>query len=143
MLGPSIWHQHDTDTFYETTELFKPFPDAATVFNRDVDGHCEYRCHLPQLTYHALIHSCTTMPIFIQPIELWDGVVGEGGDAYFNYYCRENYVGYKDDDSGRCELATGFDCFAFARSGDDKSLTGPEVEVLSSLPVTFIVSSFS
>lgn len=108
---------------YEATEYFKPFPDAATVFNRDVDRHCEYLLPLAAIDLSHIDPQLDADVHFIQPIEPWDGVVGEGGDAYFNYYCRENYVGYKYDDSGRCELATEFDYFAFARPSDDKSLT--------------------
>ena len=107
---------------YEATEFFTPFPDPESVFSRDVDAHCGYLLPLATIDLSHIDPRVEGRAHFIQPIEPWDGVVGQGGDAYFTYYCRENYVGYRYDASGRCELDTDFEYFAFARSSDDPPL---------------------
>lgn len=109
-------------SLFEANDFFTPFPDPTTVFNRDIEQHCKYLLPLATIDLSHINSQLRGRVHFIQPIEPRDGVVGEGGDAHFTYSCRENYIGYKYDDSGRCELATSFDYFAFARSPDHQSL---------------------
>ncbi|MEZ6124962.1 MAG: hypothetical protein R3C49_17595 [Planctomycetaceae bacterium] len=60
----------------------------------------------PQLT--GTIH-------FIQPVEPFDNVFGDGGDDFFNYYCRHNWIAYQYLENGRCSLGCDFRFFELAR----------------------------
>lgn len=121
---------------YEATEFFQPFPDPQTVFSRDVEKHCEYLLPLATIDLARVDPKLNGRGHFIQSFEPWDGVVGDGGDAYFNHYCRENYIGYQYNDDGRCELMTDFKFFELARSPDNEILSDLYAKVRSGFAKT-------
>lgn len=105
---------------YGATDYFTPFPDPKAVFSRDVKSHCQYLLPLATIDLSVIDPILKGKVHFIQPIEPWAGVVGEGGDEFFTYYCRENYVGYTYDESGLCQLGTDFGFFELARSSNEQ-----------------------
>jgi hypothetical protein len=69
---------------------------------------------------------------FIQPVEPYDGVVGEDCDAFFNYYCRQNWFGLRYN-GGKCSLTCDFRFFKLANLEATASLTPRQQRQLSGL----------
>lgn len=108
---------------FEATRYFRPFPSAKEVFDTDVERHACYLLPLATVDLSHVSPELNGIAHFIQPIEPYDGVVGEGARKYFNYLCRENWVGYQYD-SGKCRLATDFRFFELAELSALPKLTG-------------------
>lgn len=81
----------------------KLFPEPSDVFSSKIDEHREFLLPLATLDLSMINKSWSGDIHFVQPIEPWDGVVGEDTTPHHNYYCRQNWLGYKLVD-GRFEL---------------------------------------
>lgn len=70
------------------------FPSPGDVFGNEVPTHSEF--FLPMMTIDVRDFGFATTEIlhFVQPIEPYDGYVGDDTTRYHNDYCRENWVGY-------------------------------------------------
>jgi len=100
---------------------FDPFPDPASVFSTALELHTRYLLPLAAVDLSSISSQLSGIVHFIQPIEPYDGVLGENSTHFHTYLCRENYVGYQYD-GNRCYLATDFSYFDLRRrqvAGDD------------------------
>ncbi len=104
------------------------FPDPNDVFARDVALHCRYLLPLATIDLSLVNPEFSGKAHFIQPIEPQDGVVGEGGDEYFTYHTRRNFVGYVYD-GDRCVFDGDFHYFERHRLGSRNELTERESHI--------------
>ncbi len=120
------------NAIFEGSDTFWPFPDPASVFADDVELHSNYLLPLATLDLSRLDAALAGVVHFIQPIEPYDGVVGDGGDPYFSSTCRKNFVGYQYD-LNRCHLMTDFRFFEMfrLRTGDDACTDRHRLKCLS------------
>lgn len=100
------------ETLYVATDYFRPFPDAADVFSRDVDEHAEYLLPVASVSLSHLSPDWAGNVHFIIPVEPVGGygIPGERSMAYHNFLCRPNWLGYtlRGD---KCESACDFRYF--------------------------------
>ncbi|MCG6158569.1 hypothetical protein [Rubinisphaera margarita] len=102
------------EDFLTAPEFLKPFPDPENVFLRDVEQHHRYLLPLATLDLSAVSPYLEGTIHFIQPVEPYNGVVGESGEEYFNHFCRPNWVGFQYVE-GKCELLCDFKFFEMAQ----------------------------
>ena len=75
---------------HEATDYFKPFPKAEEVFGDDLESHSKYLLPLATVSLEH-INPAWSGPIhFVQPIEPYDGVVGEDTPSHHGPLCAEN-----------------------------------------------------
>jgi hypothetical protein len=117
---------------FEATGYFRPFPDAHDVFSADVETHAQYLLPLASADLSHIAPNLNGTIHFIQPIEPYDGVVGQGSERCFNYLCRENWVGYQYS-GDKCRLATNFEFFQFADLNADEKPSSKRKKQLQTL----------
>jgi hypothetical protein len=117
---------------FEATSYFRPFPDAHDVFSADVENHTQYLLPLASVDLSHIAPDLIGTIHLIQPIEPFDGVVGQGSESHFNYLCRENWVGYQYS-GDKCRLATDFGFFQLAALSADQKLTHRRKKQLQAL----------
>ena len=83
------------------------FPNSKEIFLDEVEEHCKYLLPLATLDLSEINPSWNGSIHFVQPIEPYDGVVGENTKQFHTYYCRENWIGYSIKD-GKFKLLTDF-----------------------------------
>ncbi len=101
-------------SIYEESDDFYPFPDPEDVFASEVELHSNHLLPIAAVDLSSIDKRLDGLVHFIQPFEPCDGVVGEGGEAYFTNTCRQNFVGYQYD-SDRCRLMADFRYFELSR----------------------------
>lgn len=99
------------ETLLTATDYFKPFPDPADVFATDVDKHLEFLLPLASVDlshinpkWHGRVH-------FVQPVEPYEGIIGEETAAFHTELCRANWIGYRVDDRSRYMFDADFRYF--------------------------------
>ncbi len=98
-------------TLYAEAEHFAPFPEPETVFAEDIETHLKYL--LPVATVSLKhINPAWEGPIhFVQPVEPYEGVVGELTSEHHSQLCRKNWIGYRIDEYGRYTFASDWEYF--------------------------------
>lgn len=117
------------DALFTATDFFRPFPPAEEVFSEDVTRHARFLLPIASLDLAKVAPELSGVVHFIQPVEPYDGVVGEGGDDYFDHLCRENWVGFQYD-GNKCRLACDFRFFELARLESLPSRSQRQTELL-------------
>ena len=98
-------------TLYAETDYFTPFPEPDTVFAGDVETHLKYLLPLATVSLKH-INPAWEGPIhFVQPVEPYEGVVGEMTTQHHSQLCGENWIGYRIDEHGRYTFATDWEYF--------------------------------
>jgi hypothetical protein len=100
-----------SESLFTATSYFHPFPDPSEVFAKDVDLHAEFLLPLASVDLSHFNPQWRGRVHFVQPIEPYEGVVGEETQESHTETCRENWVGYFVDDDSRYTLATDFNFF--------------------------------
>lgn len=115
----------DGEKLYGATDYFRPFPAPEDVFAADVAEHCRYLLPVASVNLAHLRSDWQGWAHLVAPIEPFDGLVGEGTEAFHNYLCRENWVGYKILD-GKYQLACDFRYFLKAHSEASENAILPD-----------------
>lgn len=88
----------------------KLFPAPEDVFSSKVEKHRDFLLPLASYDLSKINNKWSGIIHFIQPIEPYDGVIGENTNQFHTYYCRENWIAYKVI-NGKYELETQFQFF--------------------------------
>jgi len=107
------------ETLYTATKYFRPFPEPEVVFAGDVARHAEFLLPLASVDLSHLSRDWSGWLHFVTPIEPEEGMVGSEAGPYYNYLCRENWVGYHIRD-GKYEFATDFRYFQKSRQDEQQ-----------------------
>ena len=110
------------NAIYTATEFFQPFPTAEDTFAADVKKHSRFLLPLAKLDLSRLSSNLDGMIHFVQPVEPYDGVVGDNCKEYFNHYCRLNWVGFQYIEN-QCKLLTDFNFFQLGNLQSKASLS--------------------
>ena len=94
----------------ELNNSIRLFPEAEEVFLDNVDEHRKYLLPLATIDLSEIDSSWSGPLHFVQPIEPYDGAVGEETQEFHNYYCRHNWVAYSVE-NGKYQLLSTFDFF--------------------------------
>lgn len=88
---------------YEPSEELPPFvtafPDAADVFAGDVTAHRRVLQPLLSIDATAVDPSWSGRLHVVTPLEPYDGLIGEGADAYYSEYTMLGWIAFKVVDS--------------------------------------------
>jgi hypothetical protein len=97
---------------YSATEYYRPFPEPRDVFADRIDEHVEYLLPVGTLSLQHLSPEWSGELHIVLPIEPVGGYgyLGERSEAYHNYLCRANWLGYFIRDN-RIRLACDFRYF--------------------------------
>ena len=83
-------------------------PSADAVFTRP-DYHARYLLPLMSLELSDVFDDLSGPIHFINPIEPYDGCIGEFTEPYRTYYCRDNWISFKlKDGLYECEAPEAF-----------------------------------
>ncbi|MCA9112997.1 MAG: hypothetical protein KDA52_23790 [Planctomycetaceae bacterium] len=108
------YKRHWKSALFTAMDYFQPFPEPEETFADDVDRHARFLLPLAGVNLSQLSPELSGTVHFIQPVEPYDGVVGDGGNEFFNHLCRENWVGFQYE-GNKCRLACDFRFFKLAR----------------------------
>jgi hypothetical protein len=121
------------NALYNSTSWFRPYPRPEDTFAVDVAEHSKFLLPCAAVDLAQLSSSLTGVIHFIQPVEPFDNVLGEGGDEFFNYYCRHNWVAYQYRSNGKCSLYCDFGFFELHRLERHKTRTPAHTARLDSI----------
>lgn len=120
------------NAIYTATDFFEPFPSADDTFAVDVEMHSRFLLPLAKLHLSRLSSDLDGVIHFVQPVEPYDGVVGDDSQGIFNHYCRLNWVGLQYVDN-QCKLLCDFNFFQLANLQSKASLSKRQQQALDAL----------